>query len=155
MLLQHPSSTAVAPIATFDPPASLMASPQLAALTAELTLLQTACAEPQKIADAQARVAAMTSLCLEALTVWHELAPHAFEARTLTPATAAAFTMLCRAVARERATELPDADHRGLMHRVATWMKDFRIAPLGQPIFAAQPEKAVSPLDRFTKKAGA
>lgn len=155
VLLQHPSSTAVAPIEPFDPPASLTASPQLAQLTAALELLVTACADPQEIADAQARVDAMRALRDEALAVWHELAPHAFEARTLTPATAAAFCMLCRAVARERATELPDADHRGLMARISTWMKDFGIAPLGKPMYAAQVETKVNPLDRFTKKAGA
>ncbi len=151
VLLQHPRSTAVAPIAPFEPPLSLTTSPQLAQLTAALTLLQTACADPNQIADAQARVDAMTALCHEALAVWHELAPHAFEARTLTPATAAAFAMLCRAVARERATELPDADHRGLMARIGTWMKDFGIAPLGKPLYAAEPVQAVNPLDRFTK----
>src|SRR3954469_15927781 len=152
VVLPHPSSTAVAPVETFEPPATLTASPQLASLTAALTLLQAACAEPQAIAEAQARVDAMTALGLEAVAVWHELAPHAFEARTLTPATAAAFCMLCRAVARERATELADADHRGLMARVATWMKDFGIAPLGKPMYAAQPQTTVvNPLDRFTK----
>jgi len=91
--------------------------------------------------------------------VWHELAPHAFEARTLTPATAAAFTMLCRAVVKERALSTAKKgaggpNHRGLMQRVGSWMKDFALAPLGKALYAAQAQ-AVNPLDRFTKKAGA
>jgi hypothetical protein len=151
VVLQHPSSTAVAPIAPFEPPAALTTPTALTALTAALELLKTACAPPAEIADAQARVDALTALTLEAVAVWHELAPFAFEARTLTPATAAAFCMLCRAVARERATELPDADHRGLMQRVNTWMKDFGIAPLGKPLFAPQVAPVVNPVDRFTK----
>jgi hypothetical protein len=93
----------------------------------------------------------VTVLGREALAVWHELAPIAFEARTLTPATCAAFTMLCRAVAFERSMEIPDANHRGLMQRVATWLKDFGLAPLGKPLYAAQSEAPASPLDRFTK----
>jgi hypothetical protein len=151
VVLHHPSSTAVAPVEPFDPPATLTAPPQLSALTAALELLQTACAPPSDIKEAQAKVDEVRALGLEALAVWHELAPSAFEARTLTPATSAAFTMLCRAVARERATEVPDADHRGLMQRVATWLKDFGLAPLGKPMYVAQPEAPANPLDRFTK----
>jgi hypothetical protein len=121
VLLAHPSSTAIAPVEAFDPPASLRGKP---------------------------------------LRVWHELAPHAFEARTLTPATAAAFTMLCRAVVRERALSTSKRggggpNHRGLMQRVGSWMKDFALAPLGKALYAAQPAQTVNPLDRFTKKAGA
>jgi len=155
ILLQHPSSTAVAPVETFEPPASLTAPPQLQALTAALGSLQAACAEAWQIAEAQARVDALAALSRETVAVWHELAPHAFEARTLTRATAGAFVMLCRAVATERALSLPDADHRGLMARVGTWFKDFGLAPLGKPMYAAQVEPVANPLDRFTKKAGA
>src|SRR6185503_7454988 len=115
VVLPHPSSTAVAPVAAFDPPTYLQQPPQLAALTARLELLQTACAEPARIAEAQDRVDEVTVLALEARAVWDELAPHAFEQRTLTMATTGAFVMLCRAVARERSTEVPDANHRGLM----------------------------------------
>lgn len=151
VVVAHPSATAIAPVETFDPPASLTMSPQLAALTADLARLTETCAEQWQIAAAQAQVDAMTAVTAEALAVWHELAPYAFEARTLTPATTAAFCMLCRAVAQERATNTPDADHRGLMARVATWMKDFALAPLGKPMYAAEPEHKVNPLDRFTK----
>lgn len=89
------------------------------------------------------------SLRGRAKTVWLELAPHAFEARTLTPATTAAFVMLCRAVAKERALwrstwKAGGADHRGLMHRVTTWMKDFSLAPFGKPLADAHPATPVS-----------
>jgi hypothetical protein len=87
--------------------------------------------------------------------VWDELAPHAFEAGTLTPATSAAFAMLCRAVVRERALSKTKAcggtNHRGLMQRVATSMKDFAIAPLGKPLGHAAAPPA-SKLDRFTNR---
>jgi hypothetical protein len=85
-----------------------------------------------------------------ALIVWGELAPEAFEAGTLTKRTAAAFAMLCRAVVVERSTELPDADHRGLIQRIGTMMKDFGLAPLGKPIQSAVTEpKPLSALERL------
>ena len=129
--------------------------PALAELRAAVALLQTACAEAWQIAEAQQRVDTVLAITDAVLAVWHELAPQAFEARTLTPATASAFAMLCRAVVVERATEIPNADHRGLMARIGTWLKDFGLAPLGKPMYAAEVETKVNPLDRFTKKAGA
>jgi len=95
----------------------------------------------------------------KAKAVWGELAPEAFAARTLTPATCAAFVMLCHAAVLERALRTSKRaaggpNHRGLMQRVATWQKDFMLAPLGKPLYAAAPAVA-NPLDRFTKKAGA
>lgn len=153
-VLQHPSATAVAPIETFDPPADWQATPaEVTAVTADLAFLQGAPGprEPNpQIAALEARLEALQAQA-DALAVWQELAPHAFEARTLTKATTAAFAMLCRAVARERAMAGPDADHRGLMQRVATWMKDFGLAPLGKPMYAAEAPPAANPLDRFTK----
>lgn len=121
VLLAHPNATAVAPVVTFDPPATLRGKP---------------------------------------LQVWHELAPHAFEQRTLTPATCDTFVMLCYAVVQERAFWASKRgrcgpNHRGLMQRVATWRKDFCLAPLGKPLLAAQPAAVVNPLDRFLKKVGA
>jgi hypothetical protein len=96
-----------------------------------------------------------TSLRGKPLQVWRELAPHAFEARTLTPGTTAAFVMLCRAIVQERALgatkKAAGTNHRGLMQRIAAWMKDFCLAPFGKPLYAAQVETAVNPLDRFTK----
>ncbi len=146
----------MAPVETFDPPAYLTAPPRLVLLTATLARLTEGCAEGWQIAEAQAKVDTVTAIAREARAVWDELAPVAFEARTLTRATTAAFAMLCRGVAIERTTDVPDADHRGLMQRVATWLKDFGLAPLGKPMYAAQPVAATAnPLDRFTKKAGA
>lgn len=122
VVLNHPSATAIAPVVTFAPPTTLRGKP---------------------------------------LQVWHELAPHAFEARTLTPATTAAFVMLCRAMVKERSLANSNAkwgaaaaggpNHRGLMQRIGTWMKDFCLSPLGKPMYAAQPVATVNPLDRFTK----
>lgn len=160
-VLQHPSSsTAVAPIETFDPPADWLAAPkELANLTSQLAFLQQGQGpgdpNPQ-IAEVQARIDEIQVLA-HALAVWRELAPHAFEARTLTPATTAAFLMLCRGVVKERelsasAFRAGGPDHRGMMARVATWMKDFVVAPFGKPMYAAEPPVA-NPLDRFTKGA--
>jgi len=158
VVLQHPSSTAVAPVEAFDPPAELQGTPAaLATLEADLAFLKQAEApgEPNpQIAEVQARVDALT-LQARALAIWHELAPHAFTARTLTPATSAAFVMLCRAIVKERvlsaSADCGGPNHRGLMQRVATWLKDFELAPFGKPMYAAQPEQPANPLDRFTK----
>jgi len=159
VVLVHPNSPAVAPIATFDPPAELHGTPaQLAALVSDLTFLQQGAdrenPNPQ-IADLQAQVDALTARA-QALAIWHELAPAAFAARTLTPATTAAFVMLCRGVVAERALSASPAasgpNHRGMMQRVATWMKDFSIAPFGKPMYEAEKIAPANPLDRFTRK---
>lgn len=158
VVLKHPGATAVAPVETFEPPADWLAAPEtLAPLAAQLAFL-TAAQGPgdpnPQIAEIQARVDALQAL-VDALAVWRELAPHAFAARTLTPGTAAAFLMLCRGVVQERALSADPAtasgpNHRGMMHRVATWMKDFNVAPFGKPMYAAE-EPAANPLHRFTK----
>lgn len=158
VVLQHPSSTAVAPPTIFDAPAELQsASQDLAAVAEDLAFLKQARGpgdDNPQIAETQARVDMLT-IAAQALVVWHELAPQAFEARTLTPATTAAFVMLCRAVVKERAlsssSDCGGPNHRGLMHRVATWLKDFGLAPLGKPMLAAEPAPVANPLDRFTK----
>lgn len=151
VLLQHPNSTAVAAVETFGPPRYLTVPLAVLALRAALKRAKRGQAELSKIDDLQEKLDALIAQSRDVLTVWRELAPQAFEARTLTKATVSAFAMLCRAVAVERASDIPDADHRGLMQRVATWMKDFALAPLGKPMYAAQPAAAVNPLDRFTK----
>jgi len=161
VLLNHPSATAVAPIVTFDPPATWRAAaPQLGKLKKQLAFL-TAAPGPgdpnPQIAELQAQVDEL-QLQVDALAVWRELAPHAFAARTLTPGTAAAFMMLCRGVVQERTLSASAAtasgpNHRGMMQRVATGMKDFNVAPFGKPMYEAEPAKA-NPLDRFTKTRG-
>jgi hypothetical protein len=151
VVLQHPNSTAVAAVVTFGPPAYLTVPPTLRRLRAVLKRAKRQQAELSAIAAAQEKLDEVVAQTHEVLAVWRELAPQAFEARTLTKATVSAFAMLCRAVAVERASEIPDADHRGLMQRVATWMKDFGLAPLGKPMYAAAPAAVENPLDRFTK----
>jgi hypothetical protein len=157
-VLPHSKATAVAPVETFDPPAELRGTPkQLASLVAELVFLtdHVGPGDPNpQIAETQAKVDELTARAL-ALAIWHELAPHAFAARTLTPATTAAFVMLCRGVVAERALSASPAtasgpNHRGMMQRVATWMKDFNVAPFGKPMFEAE-QPVANPLDRFTK----
>jgi hypothetical protein len=131
-------------------------APQITTLTADLAFLQQAQGpgdpNPQ-IAALEAEIETLQARA-DALGVWHELAPHAIEAQTLTPATASAFAMLCRAVVLERGLSASPstaggANHRGLMHRVATWKKDFCIAPLGKPILAAQPVAKTRPVSKW------
>lgn len=117
VVLAHPSSTAIAPIETFDPPKSLRG---------------------------------------KARAVWGELAPSAFEARTLTRSTEVSFVILCRNVALERrmATKkwgAGNANHRGMIQRVDAELTKFCLSPFGKPLYAAQPVATVNPLDRFTK----
>jgi len=120
-VLQHPTATAVAPIETFDRPASLRGRARL---------------------------------------VWDELAPAAFEARTLTRATEVAFVILCRNVALERRMAVAKrgaggSNHRGMIQRVDAELSSFCLKPFGKALYAAQPVATTNPLDRYTKKAGA
>jgi hypothetical protein len=91
------------------------------------------------------------SLTGPALAVWHELAPFALAARTLTAATAAAFVMLCRAVALERALarsrEKGGSNHRGVMQRCEIGLTRFGLAPIGKPVTSP----AAPPPDPFTE----
>jgi hypothetical protein len=157
VVLQHPSSTAVAPVETFDPPAELQGNPEeLAKLTEDLAFLEAATGPGElnpQIGELQTRIDKLQAT-VQALAIWHELAPHAFAARTLTPATSAAFVMLCRGIVEERRLSASAAasgpDHRGMMQRISTWMKDFCVSPFGKPMYeAAAPVK--SALDRFTQ----
>lgn len=107
--------------------------------------------------------------------IWVQLAPHALEQRTLTPATAGSFADLCRAIvtrdsilARIEADgwtfikvsvdgagveheELKKhplvADQRGWEQRVEAGRARFRLAPLGKEI--VQPEKVEDPMAEF------
>lgn len=157
-VLNHPSSTAVAPVETFEPPAHWRAAAaQLGKVRKQLAFL-TAAPGPSdpnpQIEELEARRDDLQAK-VDALAVWRELAPSAFAARTLTRATAAAFEMLCRARVQECALSASPAtvsgpNHRGMMQRVATWMKDFNLAPFGKPMYAAE-QPVANPLDRFTK----
>lgn len=87
--------------------------------------------------------------------VWLELAPHAFENRTLTKGTALAFKILCTNVVilRGYATSMMDrggADHRGMIARVDAAMARFCLAPAGKPLIKAAPEQApANPVSKY------
>jgi hypothetical protein len=84
------------------------------------------------------------------LLVWQELAPFALAERTLTPATAAAFALLCRVIVLERAAgrsrDRGKADHRGLIIRTEAGLAKFRLSPTGKP---NPPEKPLDPFAEF------
>jgi hypothetical protein len=86
---------------------------------------------------------------------WLALAPHALATRTLTPATAWAFRLLCGNVVLERTLALdPDrrggASHRGLIQRVDAELAAFNLRPFGKPILLeAAPAPTANPLDKF------
>lgn len=93
-----------------------------------------------------AKVKRPSHLDAEGLAVWTELAPHALELRTLTPATAMAFGDLCRAIVFERKLALSPlaaagADHRGMMARVEAGRARFRLTPDGKPVVAVEQPK--------------
>lgn len=88
------------------------------------------------------------------LMAWEELAPLAYKERTLTPATAFAFSILCRNVVLMRkmyASPLAcgGADHRDLIKQVNTGLLAFKLRPNGEPIFEAEPAKPESKLSKF------
>ena len=84
--------------------------------------------------------------------VWLYLSPHAFKARTLTPATADAFSDLCRnrvlMLKLGKGGDAGGADHRGLIQRVQSQMKDFSLSPMGKPLVDEAP-KAADPFAEF------
>lgn len=96
-------------------------------------------------------------LTLEERHVWVELAPHAFQNRTLTKATSLSFRLLCRNVVLERAladnVELRGgANHRGLIQRVDAELLRFSLSPCGKAIYEAEPMKPVNPLEKFIQR---
>ena len=77
--------------------------------------------------------------------VWLKLAPLAFKALTLTRATEDSFSDLCRnRVLMLELSRDPDkrggADHRGIVQRVQSQMKDFSLSPFGKPLMEAKPK---------------
>lgn len=97
-------------------------------------------------------------LTMDERHVWMELAPHAFQGRTLNRATSLAFRLLCRNVVLERElskdVELRGgANHRGIIQRVDAELARFMCAPMGKPheIVPASAAPA-NPLDRFLKR---
>lgn len=85
----------------------------------------------------------------KARAVWLELAPLAFEARTLTRATEASFVILCRNVALERKLAgsrrgAGGTNHRGMIQRVDAELAHFCLAPFGKPLSETKSAAPVS-----------
>ena len=79
--------------------------------------------------------------------VWLKLAPLAFRARTLTRATEDSFSDLCRnrVLMLELGRDVEKrggADHRGIVQRVQSQMKDFQLSPFGKPLIDDKPQDA-------------
>lgn len=88
--------------------------------------------------------------------VWLDLAPHAFQARTLTRATAYSFQLMCRNIVLERALasepeERGKANHRGVIQRIDAELLRFSLSPIGKPMASVEPEKK----DEWTEFDGA
>ena len=89
------------------------------------------------------------SLRGRAKVVWGQLAPLAFELRTLTRATEVSFVILCRNVALEhkmatRTYGVGNANHRGIIQRVDAELAHFCLAPFGKPLAEKEPAAPVS-----------
>jgi hypothetical protein len=98
-------------------------------------------------------VAPPDDLASEARAVWDQLAPHALQARTLLPATAIAFRVLCCNVVLERTLgedplQRGGPNHRGLMARVDAELAAFTLRPFGKPMLV-EAAPAANPLDKF------
>jgi hypothetical protein len=110
---------------------------------------------PEPVVAPIERFAPPDDLAPPARAIWLELAPHAFTARTLLPATALAFRVLCCNVALERelAQDLEkrgSASHRGVIARVDAELAAFSLRPFGKPILLeAEAAPATNPLDKF------
>jgi len=91
---------------------------------------------------------------------WDSLAPHARENRTLTPATAWSFRVLCRNLVLEHQLACSEkkggTDHRGILQRVDAELLRFNLSPCGKPIYEVEhPQAPANPLDKFlTRKRG-
>jgi hypothetical protein len=90
--------------------------------------------------------------------VWMELAPHAFKARTLTPATSLAFRMLCRNVVIERELRMGLQDrgraaHQGIIGKIEGALQRFNLAPVGKAMApeSSQTAKPANPLEKYLK----
>lgn len=104
-----------------------------------------------------APVAVPAVVTMDADQVWAELSPFALAARTLTPATALAFRVLCRNVALEQmlaaGPEKGGANHRGMIQRIDAELGAFNLRPFGKPIYEAEVEaKPANPLAEFLKR---
>lgn len=85
--------------------------------------------------------------------VWLDLAPHAFQARTLTRASGFAFKLLCRNVLLERelsknVEQKGGANHRGMIQQITAGLLRFKLSPMGKPMVEEAP-KVADPFDEF------
>lgn len=89
----------------------------------------------------------------QAKTVWKRQAPFASAAGMLTPATAMAFGMYCRAVVIERrlgsGPEAGGSNHRGMMQRVEAGAVRFGLTGTGRPVARSAGRKADDPFAEF------
>lgn len=90
-------------------------------------------------------------LSAEVLAVWTQQAPHAFETRTLTRATAVSFERYCRAAVLEQRLGLTapgGQDHRGLLRQINAYELQFLLTPCGKAMRGeqkqAQPESKLA-----------
>ncbi len=72
--------------------------------------------------------------------MWERQAPHAFAARTLTRASALAFTRYCQIVVLEQAEAKSSgrggSNHRGLLKQINAYELQFMLVPCGKPLAA-------------------
>ena len=100
-------------------------------------------------------------LTREERAVWLKLAPHAFQRRTLTRATAYQFELLCRNIVLERRQasdpeQVGGANHRGLIQRVDAELLRFDLAPNGKPHGqVGAPEKPKTNLEKLKERRAA
>lgn len=84
---------------------------------------------------------APNDLTADERAVWLKQAPHAFQARTLTRATALAFERYCKVVVLERneakSSGVGGANHRGLLKQINTYEVQFCLVPMGKPLAPA------------------
>jgi len=110
---------------------------------------------------ASALMPAPTGLNLAEAAVWNDLAPFALAARTLTPATAGDFVVLCRLevemvdVLAERRVEGWSSkglalakEYRGLVQRSEAKRRAYSLGAMGRPIIEAAAE-VVDPFAEF------
>ena len=96
---------------------------------------------------------APNDLTTDERNVWLALAPGAFKARTLTPATSYAFCLLIRNVLLERqlradVEQAGGPNHRGILQRVEAGLTAFGLRALGKPMIDEAP-KVMDPFDEF------
>jgi hypothetical protein len=81
---------------------------------------------------------APSDLSVEERAVWLKQAPHAFQNRTLTRATALSFERYCKVVVLERneakSSAVGGSNHRGLLKQINSYELQFLLTPAGKPM---------------------